>query len=83
MTRINNFYKINLEFITKSVADKSFIELTRRWFEVANSYEYSYHHSWLSRPIIQYPQDIIAMQELIYQVELDLIIETGIAHGDR
>lgn len=42
---------------------------------------YSYHFSWLGRPIIQFPQDIVAMQELIYSVQPDLIIETGIAHG--
>src|ERR1700731_2520029 len=42
---------------------------------------YSYNFEWLSRPIIQYPQDIVAMQELIWRVRPDLIIETGIAHG--
>lgn len=42
---------------------------------------YSYNFSWLGRPIIQYPQDMVAMQELIWQVRPDLIIETGIAHG--
>ena len=43
--------------------------------------KYSYNFSWLGRPIIQYPQDIVAMQEIIWQVQPDLIIETGIAHG--
>ena len=43
--------------------------------------KYSYNFDWLSRPIIQYPQDIVAMQELIWSVRPDLIIETGIAHG--
>jgi cephalosporin hydroxylase len=43
--------------------------------------QYSYNFSWLSRPIIQYPQDMVAMQELIWRVRPDLIIETGIAHG--
>ena len=42
---------------------------------------YSYNFSWLGRPIIQYPQDIVAMQELVWSVQPDLIIETGIAHG--
>lgn len=42
---------------------------------------YSYNFSWLTRPIIQYPQDIVAFQELISAVKPDLIIETGIAHG--
>lgn len=43
--------------------------------------QYSYNFFWQGRPIIQYPQDIMAMQELIWQVKPDLIIETGIAHG--
>ena len=43
--------------------------------------DYSYNFEWLSRPIIQYPQDIVAVQEIIWKVKPDLIIETGIAHG--
>ncbi|MGH2462329.1 MAG: cephalosporin hydroxylase family protein [Candidatus Limnocylindria bacterium] len=43
--------------------------------------KYSYNFSWLGRPIIQYPQDIVAMQELVWSVQPDLIVETGIAHG--
>jgi len=43
--------------------------------------QYSYNFSWLGRPIIQYPQDLVAMQEIIWSVRPDLIIETGIAHG--
>jgi len=43
--------------------------------------KYSYNFSWLGRPIIQYPQDIVAMQELIWSLQPDLIVETGIAHG--
>lgn len=43
--------------------------------------KYSYNFTWMGRPIIQYPQDIVAMQEIIFSVKPDLIIETGIAHG--
>lgn len=43
--------------------------------------KYSYNFSWMGRPIIQYPQDMIAMQEIIYEIKPDLIIETGVAHG--
>jgi cephalosporin hydroxylase len=43
--------------------------------------KYSYNFSWQGRPIIQYPQDMVAMQELIWAIKPDLIIETGIAHG--
>ena len=42
---------------------------------------YSYNFKWMGRPIIQYPQDMVAMQELVWEVKPDLIIETGIAHG--
>ncbi len=51
------------------------------WIRDTAKYKYSYNFSWLGRPIIQYPQDIIAMQELIWSIQPDLIIETGIAHG--
>ncbi|HEY2722542.1 MAG TPA: cephalosporin hydroxylase family protein [Chitinophagaceae bacterium] len=47
----------------------------------SNRAQYSYNFSWMGRPIIQYPQDMIAMQEIIWEVKPDLIIETGIAHG--
>jgi cephalosporin hydroxylase len=43
--------------------------------------KYSYNFTWMGRPIIQYPQDIVAMQELIWAIQPDLILETGIAHG--
>ena len=43
--------------------------------------KYSYNFKWMGRPIIQYPQDIIAVQELIWEIKPDLIIETGVAHG--
>jgi len=51
------------------------------WMERANRANYTYHFEWMGRPIIQYPQDIIATQEIIWSVKPDLIIETGIAHG--
>lgn len=43
--------------------------------------KYPYNFAWLGRPVIQYPQDIVAVQELIWEVKPDLVIETGIAHG--
>jgi len=44
-------------------------------------YRYSYNFTWLGRPIIQYPQDIVAIQEILWQVKPELVVETGIAHG--
>jgi cephalosporin hydroxylase len=51
------------------------------FMEASIAPKYSYNFSWLGRPIIQYPQDMVAMQALIWNVRPDLIIETGIAHG--
>lgn len=62
-------------------SDRTVNKLTDDWIKSANLLKYSYHFEWQSRPIIQYPQDIVAMQELIWQIKPDLIIETGIAHG--
>jgi cephalosporin hydroxylase len=62
-------------------ADEHMRHLSQLWFRDSFRHQYSYNFSWLSRPIIQYPQDMVAMQELIWQVKPDLIIETGIAHG--
>lgn len=61
--------------------DTSLKEITQDWFLATCQHKYSYNFTWMGRPIIQYPQDMIAMQEVIWQVKPDLIIETGIAHG--
>lgn len=61
--------------------NKQLQQLTRSWMDTANRGKYSYHFEWMGRPIIQYPQDILAMQQIIWEVKPDLIIETGIAHG--
>lgn len=61
--------------------DRTLWQQSIAWIERANSHRYTYNFNWLERPIIQFPQDMVAMQELIWQVKPDLIIETGIAHG--
>lgn len=62
-------------------ADQAFQALSRDWLEASmrRQYVYNFHH--MGRPIIQYPQDMVAMQDLIWRVRPDLVIETGIAHG--
>lgn len=55
--------------------------LSRIWVREIAQYKYAYNFSFLGRPIIQFPQDMVAIQELIWQIKPDLIIETGIAHG--
>jgi cephalosporin hydroxylase len=61
--------------------DENLKSLTRDWFNNATKHNYSYHFEWLGRPIIQFPQDIVGTQQLLWQVKPDLIIETGIARG--
>jgi cephalosporin hydroxylase len=69
------------ETIRQMRADEKIQKQARELFLASCRYKYSYNFSWLGRPIIQYPQDIVAMQELIWEVQPELIIETGIAHG--
>ncbi|HRQ57970.1 MAG TPA: cephalosporin hydroxylase family protein [Azoarcus taiwanensis] len=57
------------------------VAASSRFMQASTLPKYSYNFFWQGRPIIQYPQDIVAMQELIWSVRPDLIIETGIAHG--
>lgn len=81
MTKDSEFEKRNSEYIKTMAQDESIRKLTRSWFLTSTKYEYSHHFTWLGRPIIQYPQDMIAIQEIIWKVKPDLIIETGIARG--
>jgi len=60
---------------------EGFEELSRLWTTVGWQQKYSYRFSWLGRPIIQLPEDIVRVQEAIHEIRPDLIIETGIAHG--
>jgi len=81
VTTQDAFINRNKKFVQAMENEKSLNEITRQWFIATSRFEYSYHFTWLGRPIIQFPQDIIAMQEIIWQVKPELIIETGIAHG--
>jgi cephalosporin hydroxylase len=81
MSEHEKFKREGRDEIAALGADEELNRLTRAWMDRANPKKYSYHFEWLGRPIIQYPQDMIAMQELIWTVQPDLIIETGIAHG--
>ncbi|HRN88625.1 cephalosporin hydroxylase family protein [Hyphomicrobium sp.] len=61
--------------------DRDFIGLSRIWAREAIRHDYAHNFSWLGRPVIQIPQDVYAIQELVWASRPDLIIETGIAHG--
>src|SRR3954471_6815382 len=55
--------------------------ISRQWLKVGWNQKYPYTFSWLGRPIIQLPEDIIRIQEVIYRLKPDVIVETGVAHG--
>lgn len=61
--------------------NEQLLQVSNAFTEATIRSGYSYNFTWMGRPIIQYPQDMIAMQEIIWEVKPDLIIETGIAHG--
>ncbi|HVR48722.1 MAG TPA: cephalosporin hydroxylase family protein [Pseudorhodoferax sp.] len=61
--------------------DAEFRALSERWRAMALERKYMNNFSWLGRPMIQLPMDAMAMQELIWAVKPDLVIETGVAHG--
>jgi len=60
---------------------EAFRHLSRLWLRTGWALRYSYTFTWMGRPIIQLPEDIVRMQELIYRVKPDVIVETGVAHG--
>ena len=67
--------------IERQAEDPSIVEPAKAFFVRSHQLQYSYNFTWLGRPIIQYPQDIAAFQEVVNLSKPDLIIETGIAHG--
>jgi cephalosporin hydroxylase len=78
---MNDFDKEVQKRIAANAANADLVALAKDFVRESTEPKYSYNFSALGRPIIQYPQDMIAMQELIWKVKPDLIIETGIAHG--
>lgn len=81
MDPVQQFEQEAKERIAEFGNDHEFQELSRKWLEESMRRKYVYNFHCLGRPIIQYPQDMVGVQELIWQVRPDLIIETGIAHG--
>jgi len=78
---MTDFEKEVQERISVIEKDKALQDAAHNFMQSSTMPKYSYNFFSLGRPIIQYPQDMVAMQELIWQIKPDLIIETGIAHG--
>lgn len=80
MNEIEKFQADVAENIAKQ-GDKALWDLSRRWVIETAATKYSYNYTALGRPLIQFPQDMVGIQEIIWQTKPDLIIEAGIAHG--
>jgi cephalosporin hydroxylase len=81
MSKIEEFFKEREAATAAMGKDEDLRAKTHAWFDHSARHGYSYNFTWMGRPIIQYPQDMIAMQEIIWRVKPDAIVETGIAHG--
>nr|WP_315230235.1 cephalosporin hydroxylase family protein [uncultured Albidiferax sp.] len=81
MNPSDQFAAERAERLADYAQDTAFKDLSRQWLQTSMDKKYVYNYDWLGRPIIQYPQDMVAIQELVWTVRPDLIIETGIAHG--
>jgi cephalosporin hydroxylase len=78
---MTEFEKEVAERLGSTAHNASLQAAARTFMEATIASRYSYNFFWLGRPIIQYPQDMVAMQELIWKVRPDVIVETGVAHG--
>lgn len=78
---MNEFDKEVAGRLVANSKDERLCAAAQEFMRASTEPKYCYNFSWLGRPIIQYPQDIVATQELIWKIQPDLIIETGIAHG--
>ena len=81
MSEVAKFFAEVQKNIESLDQDSSIHGLSNIWLREVIRYKYTYNFTWMGLPIIQLPQDVFAMQEIIWRVKPDLIIETGIAHG--
>jgi cephalosporin hydroxylase len=81
MNEIEKFQAEVASNIQSLSADTDVQALSRIWLREITPHKYTYNFTWLGRPLIQLPQDMLAVQEIVWRVKPDLIIETGIAHG--
>jgi cephalosporin hydroxylase len=81
MSSPEEFNKAKADNARAMAEDSELRNRSREWMLLTAKYNYTYNFTWLGIPIIQFPQDMIALQEIIWTVKPDLIIETGIARG--
>lgn len=78
---VTQFQHERHERVQRYGSDAAFRALSRDWLQASMQRQYVYNLDWMGRPIIQYPQDMWALQDIVWRTRPDLIIETGVAHG--
>jgi len=81
MNPIDQFNQERQARVAAYATDTEFKQLSNAWLEASMHRQYVYNFDWMGRPIIQYPQDMVAVQQLIWTARPDVVVETGIAHG--
>lgn len=81
MKTVDNYKIESKNRIKKMLNNKNLSNISKKFMEISMKEKYPYNFTWFDIPIIQYPADIIAIQEVIWRTKPDLIIETGVAHG--
>ena len=81
MDPISQFKQERATDIAAMAGDEQLKQKSLDWMLHADKYKYTYNYTWMGRPIIKFPSDIVATQQIVWDVKPDLIIETGIAHG--
>jgi len=78
---IKSFFDERNADIVRMGADEELRKKSIEWMLCADKYKYTYNYTWMGRPIIKFPNDMVIQQELMWELKPDLVIETGIAHG--
>ncbi len=81
MSEVAKFFAESAANIERQGADAHAHARTLDWINAIAPHKYTYNFTWLGRPVIQFPQDLVAMQEIIWRVRPEVIVETGVAHG--
>ena len=81
MSEVAKFFAESAANIAKQGSDPNARARTLEWINAIAPHKYAYNFTWLGRPVIQFPQDLVAMQELIWRIRPEVVVETGVAHG--
>lgn len=81
MSEVAKFFAEVQDNIARMRQDPDLMALSRMWARAVGPYKYAYNFTWMGRPLIQVPQDVVAMQELHFMTRPEVVVETGVAHG--